>query len=534
MKIKSLLIGMLACSAMVACTNEDEPVVNNGNENGKSYVAINIVAPSSAAGRAAEGGGFEVGSGTENEATSALFVFFDNANKVVESQTVNLTWTNNTSETPAVEKISEAVIVLGENAATTHAKVLAVLNTTLPSDQVKKGTDLEAVCAIAADYSSTNSFVMSNTVYFDATGKKKIASDLTAANIGSSETEAKENPIDVYVERVLARVDAEALPTTAAEGSDAETLKVNGVDVTLDQTTAATLSAKIVGYKLYSTANTSYLFKNIPDAVNAYTWNWNDAANKRSYWANIPANMEYNTAIAYEDITHLGENVTKYTEYTQENTGSKTDIVTTDKATKLLVAAEIQKTVDGTTTPAGTIVLYKGMYMTDKGFLKLVNASLQGYTYTYVNDGGQTVTSNDWSEYIKIDKSNEVNAKAWDIEAVLDVTTEKPFPATASVPQATIETALNNLGTAWCWKDGKSYFYVDIEHFGTAPENIGVIRNHIYKLQITSIKGLGTPVFDPSEDIVPQPTPNEPKSYVAARINILKWKVVNQTVELGK
>ena len=533
MKIKSLLIGMLACSAMVACTNEDEPVVNNGNENGKSYVAINIVAPSSAAGRAAVGG-FEVGSATENEATSALFVFFDNANKVVESQTVNLTWTNNTSETPAVEKISEAVIVLGENAATTHAKVLAVLNTTLPSDQVKKGTDLEAVCAIAADYSSTNSFVMSNTVYFDATGEKKIASDLTAANIGSSETEAKANPIEVYVERVLARVDAEALPTTAAEGSDAETLTVNGVDVTLDQNEAATLSAKIVGYKLYSTANTSYLFKNIPDAVNAYTWNWNDAANKRSYWANIPANMEYNTAIAYEDITHLGENVTKYTEYTQENTGSKTDNVTTDKATKLLVAAEIQKTVDGTTTPAGTIVLYKGMYMTDKGFLKLVNASLQGYTYTYVNDGGQTVTSNDWSDYIKIGKSNEENAKAWDIEAVLDVTTEKPFPTTASVPQTTIETALNNLGTAWCWKDGKSYFYVDIEHFGTAPENIGVIRNHIYKLQITSIKGLGTPVFDPSEDIVPQPTPNEPKSYVAARINILKWKVVNQTVELGK
>ena len=200
----------------------------------------------------------------------------------------------------------------------------------------------------------------------------------------------------------------------------------------------------------------------------------------------------------------------------------------------MLVAAEIQKTVDGTTTPAGTIVLYKGMYMTERGFLNLVNASLQGYTYTYTNEGGQTVTSNDWSNYIKIGKSDEENAAAWDIEAVLDVTTEKPFPTTASVSQTAIETALNNLGTAWCWKDGKSYFYVDIEHFGTAPENIGVIRNHIYKLQITSIKGLGTPVFDPSEDIVPQPTPNEPKSYVAARINILKWKVVNQTVELGK
>ena len=46
MKIKSLLIGMLACSAMVACTNEDP--IDNGNENpaaksDKAYLAVKLV-----------------------------------------------------------------------------------------------------------------------------------------------------------------------------------------------------------------------------------------------------------------------------------------------------------------------------------------------------------------------------------------------------------------------------------------------------------------------------------------------------------
>ena len=41
MKIKSLLIGMLACSAMVACTNTDEPEVDNGSANGNEY-ALNL------------------------------------------------------------------------------------------------------------------------------------------------------------------------------------------------------------------------------------------------------------------------------------------------------------------------------------------------------------------------------------------------------------------------------------------------------------------------------------------------------------
>ena len=502
MKIKNLLFGMLACTALVGCSNDDEP---NVPVSGESYVAINIVSPGGSSRGTA--GGYKDGSETENAANNALFVFFDKNDKVVEAQSIDLSWSGNTSTSPEVEKISNAVLVLNKDAAATHAKVVAILNTNLRPTSMA-GMSLSEVCALADDYSSTESFVMSSTVYFDATGTKKIASDLTAANFATSEDLAKKAPVEVYVERVLARVDAVQATNMATEGKD----------VTLDQESQVTLSAKILGYKLYSTSNTSYLVKNIADNVNAYTWGWNDAPNKRTYWATIPANMEYNVAISYNGIDDLGEGVAEYKEYVQENTGAKTE--TADKATKLLVKAKLQKTEGKTTTDAGTILQYKGMYFTEKGFLTLVNSSLQGYTYVKDN-----VTSNDWAPYLKIAKGG---TEAWEVVAALDET--KEFPGTDAV-KTQMKSALSNLGTAWCWNEGAAYFYVDIEHFGTGEQAIGIVRNHIYELSISKVSGLGTPVYDPNEEIVPKKT-DEESSYVAARINILKWKIVNQNVTL--
>lgn len=508
MKIKNLLFGMLACTALVGCSSDDEP---NVPVSGESYVAINIVSPGGSS-RGNEGG-YEIGSETENAANNALFVFFDKNDKVVESQVIDLSWSGSQSSSPQVEKISNAVLVLNKEAALTHAKVVAILNTDITP--IQTGT-LATVCEMVEDYSSTESFVMSSTVYFDATGTKKIASDLTAANFATTEEKALAAPVEVYVERVLARVDA----------AQASNMVTEGKDVTLDQETEVTLSAKILGYKLYSTSEKSYLIKNVADDVKAYSWDWNDAANKRTYWATIPANMEYNVAISYNDITDLAANATEYKEYVQENTDAKTE--TADKATKLLVKAKLQKTEGETTVDAGTILQYKGMYFTEAGFLTLVNSSLQGYTYESTVDGA-TVTSNDWMNYIKIAKSGASNAKAWEVVAVLDDT--KTFPGTGAVKTQMTE-ALSNLGTAWCWNGGAAYFYVDIEHFGAEPQNVGIVRNHIYELSISKISGLGTPVYDPDEDIVPEKTPEEPSSFVAARINILKWKIVNQNVTL--
>ena len=60
MKIKNLLFGMLACTALVGCSNDDEP---NVPVSGESYVAINIVSPGGSSRGTA--GGYKDGSETE-------------------------------------------------------------------------------------------------------------------------------------------------------------------------------------------------------------------------------------------------------------------------------------------------------------------------------------------------------------------------------------------------------------------------------------------------------------------------------------
>ena len=76
MKIKSLLIGMLASTAFVACTNDVETVENGAVAKGeKNYVAVNIVTPGSVGSRAT--GDFVEGTPQESAVRDAIFLFLD-------------------------------------------------------------------------------------------------------------------------------------------------------------------------------------------------------------------------------------------------------------------------------------------------------------------------------------------------------------------------------------------------------------------------------------------------------------------------
>lgn len=83
---------------------------------------------------------------------------------------------------------------------------------------------------------------------------------------------------------------------------------------------------------------------------------------------------------------------------------------------------------------------------------------------------------------------------------------------------------------------GRTYYYTPIKHLGKAntPAQYGVVRNHSYQVEITSIKGFGTPVYDPdSEKIIPT-LPSDDKTYLAAKISVLSWRVVSDKVNLDK
>ena len=148
------------------------------------------------------------------------------------------------------------------------------------------------------------------------------------------------------------------------------------------------------------------------------------------------------------------------------------------------------------------------------------NGDIDGDT----NDGDGVNTDTDHkSEYYKAYFGLE-NYTGW----------HKDAGKTEQWDTADLENLFKTIPFAYAWEGGKTYYYTDIEHF---ENQIGVVRNHHYKVEIQNVYGLGTPVIgtDVDDPDIPEVvTPEDKQHYIAAKINILSWKVVSSGVELGK
>lgn len=488
MKTRGLFLSTLMMGAVLAgCSNEDvlnDVQVDKKNVQSESYVAIRVAAPASTGSRATDGG-FSVGS--ENVVHDLVLVFFDSYGNFYDSQERSFTWEESTAT--GVEMESNVVVVFDDKAGK-PASFVALLNTG-KSAEYFKGKKLDQIKADTINYCTTNNdgnyFVMSNSV-FDNDGIQ-VAAPITDDMICSTKSDAEANPAIAYVERVAVKLEAKV----------ADELKVEGKEVTLDGNTV-TLTPTITGMKFVHTASASNLLKNIDGfTTTAPFTNWNDASNYRSYWANSYTQATYNT-FAYEDAVQ-GKSLT---EYANENTSATT--------TKLLVTATIAATKDGNPVD---IYKYKGYYYTEEGLKTHIASILKGKAFEYTI-GEQT--GNDWAEYLTV--THPEGVEQW--EGVIGLSTDITVSDEVKSEIAKLEKVL------W-WKDGKCYFYVPVEHFGG---KVGVVRNHWYDLRINSIAGLGTPVADESEEIVPGKIEEE-TYYVAAQVQILKWKMVSQSVDLN-
>lgn len=113
------------------------------------------------------------------------------------------------------------------------------------------------------------------------------------------------------------------------------------------------------------------------------------------------------------------------------------------------------------------------------------------------------------------------------------------------------------LGSIQEYKNGESYYFVRIKHFGDdltpwkttetkepSPANgvyptgtnrdgnylgrYGVLRNNWYDIEVQGVKGLGSPKVP----AVTTDTDDELKSYIAVRINVLSWAKRTQSAIL--
>ena len=555
-------MSVLASLFMAGCSQEE--IVSNDDGNGgsnTSYMAVNLLSSDLTGTRAASG--YQDGEPEENKVQKVRFYFFT-ANgaaanvKLSNGSFVNyFDWTpgekdqsNGTIDDDDIESKLAVTIVINtaEGDRGDLQRMAAVLNppTDMP-DGSKSLQDLQKIMGdyAASGYTTEGTFVMFNAVYGD-NGVRVRSAVVKPENLAASEEKAKEKPVTIYVERSVAKVrvllgkDVEAaatgrIPLKDKKGDD---LIVKGKQIYLS----------LGGWGLTAETDKGNLIKDINPAWTSNWWN----GTHRSFWA-INAKDAKNQYHTYNDIKKgFG---TANSLYTNENALDFTENSQTQELerTKVILKGTL---CDDQGTPY-TLFRHMGAHYIDsynavetKNLVKLKEALLaelgQSVQYYYETTAeGQTkrvqIGTDDVKVVIATQKEEEnsqnncyvhlelidaAKGKTWYNSLAADAT-----PLTNAA--ATINKSLvDNVTPALVWKEGQTYYFYEIIHDKTDTNPTkGVVRNHIYQTTVTKIAGLGTPVYDPKQDVYPEiPDPNY--HYVAAQINILSWRIVNNNYEL--
>ena len=519
--MKKSLFAMFMASCLLASCNNDEPNPNAGTgELETSYIAVSV--NSANASTRAEDGGYEEGNTSEQKVTTAHFFFFDasgnpftlNQESLVggsdKANYVVKTIEDAGNKLPNVETITNVVLTIQNLQGEYPAQMLVVLNWDYAGEAISLTNLRNTLADYAAAVENTKGFLMSNSAYVKGTNTVITATPITIENIASSESAAMAAPVQVFVERVAAKVTLKENETNFDTG-------VTGPD-------GKKIYARIKGWDVNTTLDRSYLVKEIDatwqDAILGFTWN--DEPYYRSYWAKSVVadgtNVKYDTDFSYAGLT----NIVDETVYCLENTG--------EKNTKVVIAAEL---VDESQNPVQVARLYSEMYTFD-GIKNVIANALKDHYYYGDETTKHTIlpehidffvagTSGKDSYTVKYRLTEEAAQLKW----YYTDDAGKTFTAKTAVE---VNNYLATLEGAQAW-NGKSYYTVDIEHLGTNHIK-GVVRNHSYVITVDGISGLGTPVYDPNTVVTEPIKPEETTSYVSARINVLSWKIVNQNVTL--
>lgn len=553
MKLSRFLVGTLACTLFAACSNEENSAINSGQEEGQlSYVAVNIV-NANPTGSRVDGGEYEDGDPDENEITNARFYLFkENGNAYelansVEEWSANyvekdLSGTPFDPEDDNVEEIVNATLVFQGKDQELPASIVAILNppTTLGTSKLSLSDLQQKIDNYGA--STKGNFIMTNSVYATGTTEKKevVATDIVG-KVAQNEEDAEANPVDIYVERVLAKV--------RVTFSNAD--KENQYKVSEDGEPA--VYAKILGWAVTRTADKSNLLKDIDPTWDNTTlgFTWNDEPFHRSYWATTPATVTLEKKSQDEIIndqkpTTPGATNISVQRYCQENTKA-------DEHTEVVVVAQLVNE-EGNPNP---IYKYFGEeHDSEEDILTLIANKYNNVYYT--RTGGTSLpeggTEYEYESFITPDNIHfeattpETGGKDYEAIAQLDddalegvtIYIENPDYDGKNekyIELADAEATINEelaKNPAQIATEGYVYYYTPIKHLGTTTGSTGeygVVRNHIYAVTISDIKGYGTPIFDPDKDIDTTHPSNE-EVYIAARINVLSWRVVSSDVTL--
>ena len=572
--MKILKFFPLACAAlMMSACSSDNNIEGGATKPGSDpqYLAVNIVNVGTTPTRAGE---YENGTEEESKIKKVRFYFFNGdgspylikptGSEVTGGENVNwLEVSNPTDDTTtpgtstSVEKITNAVLVINgvQNAA--PSAIMAVVNpetvepATLKNGATMRLSELRSTAVGSKFYNKDASsgkvsdFVMSNSVYINA--GEDVCSSLVAGHLTTSEKTAMENPVDLYVERVVAKVTADVDKDAfkVGDGSNWETTKY-GTTTAVGKYGDYDVYAVIEGWGLAEENGKAEVEKQVDKSwtdgtLGIGTWNTYDY--HRSFWERSVA---FNTGVdGNQPVNHKYEEFKakmKDELYTLPNTPiEKVTNLNTNNLTKLLVAATLRYKDAENNWHNAEICRYNGMNFLGIDNLKKHVASTFSQYYTSTDATDYTQLSASDIDFKDPDATMVQYRVTPTLAADQEGVTKKYYtknPGTASdftEVNKSIVLAAIEASKAEVRKDGKAYYYVPIKHLGKAGElgEYGVVRNHFYKITLTGIKGFGTPVYNPDKVIDPT-VPTYDNTYLAARVQVLQWRVVNQNVSLGE
>ena len=562
----------LACAALMmsACSSDDP---NNGGSTGVNdpqYLAVNIVNVGATPSRASEE--YENGSADENKISKVRFYFFNGdgtpylikapgADGVTGSGTVNWLeatpgYDDTTSDTPShVEKITNTVLVINGVQSAAPSAIVAVVNpeTVDPAALGNNGSmrlsqlreNAVGSTFYKTDAGKVTDFVMSNSVFVNA--GSDVCASLVAGHVATSADKAKANPVDLYVERVAAKVTADVDPNAFEKGDGSKWDATQyGTKTAVGKIGAYDVYAVIDGWGLADENGKAKVEKSVntawTDAILGIT-PWTTYDYRRSFWE---TSVEFNAG-TNQPVNHKFNDFKanmKAELYTLPNTpDNKITNVYDNNVTKFLVAATLKYKDEHNNWHLAEICRYNGVEFLGIDNLKTQVANTFSKYYTSTDNG---------STYTQLAKDDitfaepTTSMKNYQVTPTLapdpagvtkkyyTKTTSGTTPTFTEVDKATVLAAIE-ADKAEIRTNGKAYYYVPVKHLGTAGTlgEYGVVRNHFYKITLNGIKGFGTPVYNPDKVIDPT-VPSYDNTFLAARVQVLQWRIVNQNVSLGK
>ena len=594
MKKFTMLSSVLASALMLtvaSCSSED--VAGGDAQNGKgatSYLAVNIENVGSApASRAYDQGNgtYEDGTDAESKINKVRFYFFNGDGTpylLVNNDATQQTSVNYLEQTiekdgndhdHTAETKTKAVLVLNGETKAVPASVIAVINPkVLDNTTLHSGTmtlsELRTSATGSKFYDTTNGFVMSNSVYESA--GQDVCSTPVANNVFASSDAALKKPVDIYVERVNAKVNAKIDATYQRDGESAPAwtkntegkyqIEVGSIDVTTyAENTNATPTTKtypvyavVLGWQVADANGKAEVCKQINTSWYAGELGispWTTSDYHRCFWsksvpftqgaqggANHPVNPKF------EDIKlSLTEDFSTTPVYTLPNT--PTEVISNPKTslntlTKLIVAAKLVfKDGDGSYKSA-QVCQYRGLtYLGEDAVKKQIVSGFAQYFKKATTTSGEVYKSIEASDLAFKTVAGSSEVKNYEVVATLASTVGQLYVKDGetykTVSKDVVNTALEKETAQVRSTDGATYYYTPIKHLGDAGKlgEYGIVRNHSYQVTIQNIKGFGTPVYDSTKEIDPM-IPSDENTYLAASIKVLSWRVVSSKVDLDQ